>query len=101
MVLCGTGGQLRIAHGDEEVVYDWGNADPSSIEWAAFYSDCEHEVLEVTKGHRITLTYNLYVSEQLGGVIRSFPRAVPSRYPCYEKVKALLEDATFWGAKGE
>ncbi|KAF5661724.1 hypothetical protein FCIRC_11750 [Fusarium circinatum] len=30
------------------------------IQWAAFFSDCEHEVLQVTEGHRVTLTYNLF-----------------------------------------
>ena len=40
-------------------MYDWSK-DDSNISWAAFYSDVEHEVLEVTEGHRITLTYNLY-----------------------------------------
>ncbi|KAK4224834.1 putative 2og-fe oxygenase family protein [Podospora fimiseda] len=31
-----------------------------SIQWAAFYSDCTHQVHPVTSGHRLTLTYNLY-----------------------------------------
>lgn len=35
-------------------------SSPSAIYWAAFYSDCTHEVLPVTSGHRVTLTYNLY-----------------------------------------
>jgi hypothetical protein len=30
-----------------------------SLQWAAFYSDSEHEVLPVTDGYHITLTYNL------------------------------------------
>ena len=30
--------------------------------WAAFFSDLEHEVLLVTSGYRVTLTYNLYYS---------------------------------------
>ena len=30
--------------------------------WAAFFSDVEHEVLPVTSGYRVTLTYNLYYS---------------------------------------
>jgi hypothetical protein len=30
-----------------------------AMQWAAFYSDSEHEVLPVTDGYRITLTYNL------------------------------------------
>ncbi len=48
--------------------FDWSSndkADPE-IKWAAFYSDCEHEVHEVTSGHRVTLTYNLYVTRGLG-----------------------------------
>jgi hypothetical protein len=42
------------------VIFDWASKSSSSIQWAAFFSDCEHEVLEVTEGHRLTLTYNLY-----------------------------------------
>jgi hypothetical protein len=37
----------------------------------ATYSDCEHEVLEVTRGHRVTLTYNLYFAlgrDDLAGI---------------------------------
>lgn len=95
LTLSKLGGQLRIVHRGEEITHDWGKADPSTIEWVAFYSDCEHEVFEVTKGHRITLTYNLYVSEQLGGALRSFSSADPTRYPVYEKAKAQFEDASF------
>lgn len=42
-------------------MFDWsGEKGTNTIQWAAFLSDCEHEVLEVTSGHRVTLTYNLY-----------------------------------------
>ena len=34
-------------------------AEPSSIAYAAFFSDVEHETLPVTSGHRVTLTNNL------------------------------------------
>ncbi|KAK3328729.1 hypothetical protein B0H66DRAFT_532 [Apodospora peruviana] len=57
------GGQLAVRHGGREVVFDWAaaqNAKPATIQWAAFFSDCEHEVLEVTEGHRLTLAYNLF-----------------------------------------
>ncbi|KAK1593710.1 uncharacterized protein LY79DRAFT_658873 [Colletotrichum navitas] len=54
------GGQLAVRHRDQEVVYDWSADSPARIQWAAFFSDCEHEVREVTEGHRVTLTYNLY-----------------------------------------
>jgi hypothetical protein len=51
------GGNLVIRHNSRVANYDWSSS--KEIEWAAFYSDCEHEVLQVTQGHRITLTYNL------------------------------------------
>jgi hypothetical protein len=34
-------------------------AEPSSIAYAVFFNDVEHEVLPVTSGHRVTLTNNL------------------------------------------
>lgn len=56
-----------MRHNGQEVTYDWaantGLNEPNTtpaLQWSAFYSDCEHEVLEVTSGHRVTLTYNLY-----------------------------------------
>ena len=49
-----------VRHGGREVTFDWSSDSASIIQWAAFFSDCEHEVLEVTDGHRLTLTYNLY-----------------------------------------
>jgi hypothetical protein len=53
------GGELMVRHNGLEVKFDW-SAHPQAIQWAAFYSDCEHEVLPVTSGYCVTLTYNLY-----------------------------------------
>ena len=49
-----------MRHGGQEVLFDWSSTAPNSIQWGAFFSDCEHEVFEVADGHRVTLTYNLY-----------------------------------------
>lgn len=92
------GGHLRIAHKGVERFFDLGSNDHnnSAIHWAAFYSDCEHEVLPVTSGHRITLTYQLYVSEYVGGIINArFPTADPTLYPLFQSVKAMLESPAF------
>ena len=58
------GGDLVVRHAGEEVRHEWSTSahDQPKIQWAAFYSDCEHEVLPVTTGHRITLTYNLHLA---------------------------------------
>lgn len=49
-----------VRYGGREVTFDWSSDSASIIQWAAFFSDCEHEVLEVTDGHRLTLRYNMY-----------------------------------------
>ncbi|KAK3370022.1 hypothetical protein B0H63DRAFT_421762 [Podospora didyma] len=54
------GGRLAVRHAGREVFFNWATETPTTIEWAAFFSDCEHEVYEVTSGHRLMLTYNLY-----------------------------------------
>ncbi|KAE8146975.1 hypothetical protein BDV25DRAFT_42831 [Aspergillus avenaceus] len=57
------GGNLFVRHQGREIDFDWASASGSAIQWAAFYSDCEHEIKTITEGHRITLTYNLYLVE--------------------------------------
>ena len=82
-------------HGGHEITYDWSNDNSKSIEWAAFYSDCKHEVFEVKSGHRVTLTYNLYISEHTGSPIQLYPFPNPGTYPLYNKAKSLLQNPNF------
>ena len=89
------GGQLRVAHKGKETITDWGQREADKIQWAAFYSDCEHEVLEVKNGHRITLTYNLYVRERVGGIIRHKQSVSSDVCGLSYKVKKLLRDPAF------
>lgn len=91
------GGQLEVRHEGRTLTFDWSMPETSrpEIQWAAFYSDCEHEVLEVTSGHRITLTYNLYAStvtetRQVGnGVVD------PAQLPLYGTLHALFLQENF------
>jgi len=76
------------------MTFDW--AGPAKdIQWAAFYSDCEHEVLEVTSGYRITLTYNLYVRRGLGELTGHTNAMDVQQLPLYQKVNAALNDPSF------
>ena len=52
-----------MKHRSGETSYDWSydSKDSSTIQWAAFYSDCTHEILPVKEGVRITVTYTLFV----------------------------------------
>jgi 2OG-Fe(II) oxygenase superfamily len=50
------GGELMIGKGEDWNAYR-GSRDSFSL--VAFYADCQHEVLKLRSGYRITLTYNL------------------------------------------
>ncbi|TGO13033.1 hypothetical protein BTUL_0078g00420 [Botrytis tulipae] len=88
------GGQLRVTHRGSDTFFDWGNKS-DSIQWAAFYSDCEHEVLEVTSGHRVTLTYNLYISQKIGIPLQKNLVADPTLSPLYEVARNVLVQPDF------
>lgn len=93
------GGQLAVRHGGNEVVYDWAAGAEPKIQWAAFYSDCEHEVMQVTSGHRITLTYNLFVTDA-GHMATAGHSYRLETLPLYPKMKAMYSDPDFL-PKGE
>ncbi|KAL1866874.1 hypothetical protein Daus18300_006577 [Diaporthe australafricana] len=89
------GGQLQVRHKGEEVTYDWGN-NRNQISWAALYSDCEHEVLEVKSGYRLTLTYNLYAVRG-GGMLTGIQPPVldATQLPIYTSLKNIVENKEF------
>ncbi|KAB8251585.1 hypothetical protein BDV35DRAFT_388152 [Aspergillus flavus] len=60
----------------------------SLLEGTKVESDCEHEIKTVTEGDRITLTYNLYVSDGSDSVLHSIMD--PKSLPLYGWVKDLL-----------
>ena len=59
------GGELVLRHKDQEWKFDANTLtapqSSPSLAYVAFYSDIEHEVLKVTSGRRVTVTYNLYL----------------------------------------
>ena len=50
------GGDLMVGHNGEWKAY---RGSKTTLSLVAFYADCQHEVLRVKSGYRITLTYNL------------------------------------------
>ena len=59
----GSGGDLIVRHAGGETVIDLRTDEPSELAFAAFYADCEHEVLPVAAGHRVCLVYNLILKQ--------------------------------------
>ncbi|KAL0477233.1 2OG-Fe(II) oxygenase [Acrasis kona] len=53
-----TGGELVVRRDGNEMKYDYGSAD--ALRWVCFHIDCEHEVLPITSGHRVTMTFHVY-----------------------------------------
>ena len=90
------GGALVVRNVGKEKVFDWSISSQvdqdhqHAIKWAAFYSDCEHEVLEVASGHRLTLTYNLFVTRGLGHLAGT-SALDPTQLPMYRPLKDALD----------
>jgi hypothetical protein len=83
-----------VRHQGKQMTFDWSGTS-QDIKWAAFYSDCEHEVLEVTSGHRITLTYNLYMRHGLGEMAGHCEILDAHQLPMYKEAKNALAKPEF------
>jgi hypothetical protein len=58
------GGQLYIRHGGEEKTVDFSSeAHRHDFQHAAFFADCEHEVVRVESGFRFCAVFNLVLEE--------------------------------------
>lgn len=97
-----TGGALAVRHQGQELVHEWSRSsrapehyNEAAILWAAFYSDCEHEVLPVTKGHRLTLTYNLFLSPGTGLLAGNPLSLNPTCLPIAKHLKTALASPAF------
>ncbi|KAI1649021.1 uncharacterized protein F4817DRAFT_364087 [Daldinia loculata] len=91
------GGQLEVRHNGKTISFDWSKLDINqpSIRWAAFYSDCEHEVFQVQSGHRITLTYNLYAMRGIGQ-LTSHPKPLDlAQVPLYKHMHTVISQEKF------
>jgi len=73
------GGDLLVRKGGHEIRKKWQTLSENKIQWIAFYGDCEHEILPVISGYRVTLTYRLYTGEDKKTL--SFPSSSPTSTP--------------------
>ena len=88
-----SGGALVIRYGDQEVVFDWSSLPDSplsEVSWAAFFSNVEHEILPVSAGHRLTLTYNLFAVQE----------RLPSGNPFYNCLQTAIGTPHFMRGGG-
>ncbi|KAJ7093441.1 hypothetical protein B0H15DRAFT_1020826 [Mycena belliarum] len=101
-----TGGELTLSHGGNTWTFDSAAelaartpASTPAVAYVAFYSDVTHAVEPVRSGHRVSITYNLFL------VDRPLPctlapagghRTAPVQERTVEAtLRALLADATF------
>jgi hypothetical protein len=66
-----TGGELVIRHDGCETPVDFTSAKSGKIAWVFLYSDCEHEVLPVISGTRITVAYDVILDSEPKGLALS------------------------------
>jgi hypothetical protein len=80
-----TGGQLIVRHTGREVAVDLSGDEVAELKFAAFYADCEHEVLPITYGNRVCLVYNLLQQPQNKNKNKNKNKSTPQLVaPLYE-----------------
>ncbi len=90
------GKQKRVCWGSESEPRAFPRLRPvTRIRWAAFFSDVEHEILPVTEGYRVTLTYSLHADP-----IRDPSPGLPSLEevnvePFLRELGKAMEDSSF------
>ncbi|KAF7359634.1 Fe2OG dioxygenase domain-containing protein [Mycena venus] len=95
-----TGGELTLEHDGTNWTFDAAAKlseakSSSSLAYIAFYSDVTHAVEPVRTGYRVTLTYNLFLSDRTNLVVLG-ERIVPSPEQEFEEaLRALLENPAF------
>ena len=92
------GGQLVTQHGGKKISFDWSATSdypPCKLKWAAFYSDVEHEILPVTEGHRVTMTFNLYSSVELTPATSKDPIVDYTSSPFYHELQSAIRNPAF------
>ncbi len=99
---CTRAAALVLRHGGNETTFDSGavlrDAKEPSIAYVAFLCDVEHEVLPVTAGYRISITYNLYfrdVPSQLRAPEKPYRTLPPTANTFLDALQLLLADPTF------
>ncbi len=71
------GGDLLVRHAGQQEQVSLQVSDPGTIQYAAFFADCEHEVQPIKKGNRVCLVYNLCYKKK--------SKAAPLTAPDYSK----------------
>ncbi|OSX57111.1 hypothetical protein POSPLADRAFT_1112134, partial [Postia placenta MAD-698-R-SB12] len=93
------GGSLILRHHDEEWTFDSGRMlseqQEPSLAYVMFFSDVEHEVMPVKSGYRVTVTYNLYFSQDRYPAPSATPLMDTSALELKTVFQTLLDDPTF------
>ena len=58
------GGELIISHAGQSKSYAFADSNLFAASFVAFYADCYHEVKPVTAGYRLSLIYNLAITNR-------------------------------------
>ena len=93
------GGSLILRHKGQKWTFNPTFLGKSEIGYIAFYSDVKHEVLPVTSGYRVTLTYNLYFkndeTESKVDLSNSLTASRVLDTPFKAALQELLNDSSF------
>lgn len=81
------GGQVRVSHGSKKSTFDTAAASALGFSVLAWYTDVQHEVLPITSGFRLALSYKLMHTAHY-----TLPPAIPISNPAIAYLATVLRD---------
>lgn len=90
------GGQLLVRHHGQQIQFGFSDTEPEAtrVEFAAFYTDCEHEVQPVQSGWRVTLSYKIVLDRSaLSFVDNSFSSSSALPPPKKQRIRQRLHSS--------
>lgn len=92
-----TGGSFVIKYRKEKKSIDLSKESMDTFWATAFYADCEHKLLPVTKGWRLCLAYNLLLTQDnISGEVSS-SKPLPSARAMMSRMRKLQKLTEQWG----
>ncbi|CAF3945996.1 unnamed protein product, partial [Rotaria sp. Silwood1] len=68
------GGEFVIKHNNQEQKFDYSSTKYKyDYYYLVFYADCEHEILPITDGYRLSLVYNIVVNKEKSHLCAKIP----------------------------
>ncbi|CAF0812919.1 unnamed protein product, partial [Didymodactylos carnosus] len=88
---CFNGGEFIIKHNNQEQIFDYSSPKSDhDYHYLVFYADCQHEILPITNGYRLSLVYNVVINKDKIHLCSEIPLPISDEENIQNVCQALI-----------